>query len=200
MSNVKRALAIFAVLVLMAGCRSGPKPLIDPELAAYMPADATVLAGIDLDRLRTAAVYSKIPESFRQGSYTVVGLSGKDLVTASREGARVAVSGPAVKGNPPELLRYATGDPIWVVARGNAQLPLTGNLANVNRLLQQTEYTTMTARAAERVELRITGVCRTPQAARHLEENVRAIASLMKLPLEVSRDGATVFVNGSVAF
>jgi hypothetical protein len=163
-----------------------------------MPAGATALAGIDLDRLRTSPLFARIPESFREGSYTLVGYNGKDLVAASRVGSNVSVSGPSVKGTPPDLFRYASDTPIWIVARGNAALPLTGNLANLNRLLQQTEYTTVTARVGDRVDLEIRGICRSPELAQHLEENVRAIASLIRAPLEVRRDDSIVRATGSI--
>jgi hypothetical protein len=185
------------LLGVLSGCHA-PKALVDPELAAYMPAGSTALAGIDLDRLRTTPLFAKIPEPFRDGSYTLVGYNGKDLVTASRVGQQVRVSGAGVKGIPPELLRHATDAPVWMVARGSAALPLTGNLANLNRLLRQTEYTTVAARVGESVDVEIAGVCRSPELAQHLEENVRAIVSLMKLPLAVRRDGVTVKATGSV--
>ena len=190
----------FSLLLLLGAlsCSRPPKTLVDPQLAIYMPEHATVVAGVDLDRLRGTPLFAKIPQSFREGSYTLIGYDGNELVTASRAGSRVTVSGPAVKGRPPELLQHAGDAPIWVVARGNASLPLTGNLANLNRLLQQTNYTTASARIGERVELEIAGVCDSPAIAQHLEENVRAIASLMKLPLDVRRDGATVHATGSI--
>jgi len=190
--------SLVLLLGVLSGCSEAPKPLVDRELAAYMPAGATVVAGLDLDRLRATPLFSKIPEPFRDGSYTLVGFNGKDFVTASRDGKRVRVSGAGVKGNPPELLQHASDAPIWIAARGSAALPLTGNLDNLNRLLQQTDYTSATARVGERVDVEIAGFCRSPEIARHLEQNVRAIASLMKLPLEVRRDGAIVRATGSI--
>jgi hypothetical protein len=190
----------FLLLASLAACRHAPKALVDPELATYMPADATVIAAIDLDRLRATPLFAKIPEPFREGSYALVGYDGKDLVTASRTGARVTVSGHAVKGNPPDLLQHATDAPIWIVARGNSRLPLAGNLANLNQLLQQTDYATVSARVADRVNLEIAGVCASAPTAQHLEENLRALASLFKFPLDVDREGAVVRATASISF
>jgi hypothetical protein len=190
----------FLLLASLAACRHAPKALVDPELAAYMPVDATVIAGIDLDRLRATPLFAKIPEPFREGSYSLVGYNGQDLVTASRTGSQVTVSGHAVKGNPPDLLQHATDAAIWIVARGNSGLPLAGNLANLNQLLQQTNYTTVTARVADRVNLEIAGVCASAAAAQHLEENLRALASLFKFPLDVNREGAIVRARASLPF
>ena len=190
---------VLAFFLGLAACGSAPKPLVYPELAEYMPPGSVALAGIDLDRLRTTPFFAKLPDPFREGSYALIGYAGAELVVASRVGSRVVVSGRAVRGNPPALLQYASAAPIWIVARGDAALPLTGNLTNLTRLLQQTEYTTVTAQVGERVDLAIRGVCRTPDGAQHLEDNARAIASLMKLPLDVRRDGAIVHATGSIS-
>ena len=79
--------SLVLLLATLAACRHAPKALVDPELAAYMPANATVIAGIDLDRLRATPLFAKIPEPFRDGSYALIGYNGKDLVTASRAGS-----------------------------------------------------------------------------------------------------------------
>ena len=194
---------LLALLLFATSCNRGPKPPVDPELAAAMPAGAAVLAGIDLERLRTTPLLPRVPEPWRQASYVLAAYDGKDLVTAARVGARISTTGPAGAGAPPDLLRHATASPIWLVARGNATLPLTGNLANLNRLLHQTEYTTISARVGDRVDLEIAGYCRTPETAQHLEENLRAIVSLMgiggrqELPLDVRREGSIVRATGS---
>jgi len=166
------------------------------ELAAHIPTNASVVAGLDIDRLRSTPLYAKLPESFREASYVLAGYEPPALVTAFRVGARVVSTGPRV-GAPPQILGYAADTPVWVVARGDAALPLAGNLANLTRLLRQTGYTRVTARVGERIEFAAEGVCASQQAAEHLEQNVRAIATLANLPLEVRREGLTVHVTGS---
>jgi hypothetical protein len=191
--------SLVLLLTTIVACRTASKTLVDPALAVYMPANATVLAGIDLDRLRTSPLFGKIPRPFRDGSYTLVGYNGKDLVTAARAGSKVTVSGPVLKGSPPDLLRYASDAPIWIVARGSSALPLSGNLANLNRLLEQTDYTTVSARVADSVDVEIEGVCASPEIAQHLEQNTRAIASLLQLPLGLRREGRIVYATGSIS-
>jgi hypothetical protein len=183
-----------SLLLVAAACARKPDPLV--ELAPYMPANSVMVAGLDVEKLRNTPLYAKLPESFREASYVLAAYSPPNLVTASRVGGRVVATGPIVNA-PPSILGHAADTPIWVVARGDAQLPLTGNLANVTRLLQQTDYTRVTARVGERVEFAAEGVCPSQQAAEHLEQNVRGIASLAKLPLQVRRDGLTVHVTGS---
>lgn len=159
-----------------------------------------MVAGLDVDALRATPLFAKLPDSFREASYVLAAFDPPNLVTAARVRGRIAVTGPASNGAPPDLIRHAIpGVPIWIVARGNTALPLTGNLANLNRLLEQTDYTRVTARVAERVEFEAAAVCRSEDAATHLEQNIRAIASLARLTVGVRRDGATVHVTGSAA-
>jgi hypothetical protein len=187
------------MLLLAAACsRTAQSPLAD--LAAKLPSDSIVIAGGDLDKLRTSPLFSKLPETFRQGSYVLAGYTGSELVTATRSGGRVEVSGPAGQGAPSDLLAHASDAPLWVVARGSATLPLSGNLANVNRLLHQTEFMVVTARpAGDGFELRAEGICRGDAEAEHLEGNVRAIGSLMRFPMELTREGAVVRVSAKVS-
>ena len=72
----------------------------------------------------------------------------------------------------------AAGNEIWIVAAGGADLPVSGNAGNLNRLLHYTQYTTLTARFAERLELDATGVCATADAARQLQGTVQAFVTL----------------------
>jgi hypothetical protein len=166
------------------------------ELAAHIPTNAALVAGLDVERLRQTPLYSKLPESFREASYVLAGYAPPNFVTASRVGGRVVATGPRVNA-PPDILGHAADTPIWVVARGSAVLPLTGNLAIVTRLLEQTDYTRVTVKVGDRVDFAADGVCRSQQIAEHLEQNIRALATLTKLPIEVRRDALTVHVTGS---
>ena len=157
-----------------------------------------MVAGLDVDRLRDTPLFPKLPEAFREASYVLAAYDPPNLVTASRVKGKIIATSEKT-GAPPDLIRHAAAAPIWIVARGDTPLPLTGNLANINPLLQQTLYTRVTARIESRVQFEAEGVCATPEAAEHLEQNLRAIATLAKLPLEVRRDGATVHVTGSAS-
>lgn len=186
-----------AVLLLLAlsACRRDVDPLAD--LAAHIPTNAVVVAGLDVDRLRNTPLHAKLPESFRDASYVLAALDPPNLVTASRVNGRVVATGPVVNA-PPSLLGHAKPDAaLWVVARGDAQLPLTGNLANLTRLLRQTDYTRITAKVGEHVEFAAEGVCSSQPAAERLEQTVRAMATLLGMPIEIRRDAFTVHVSGS---
>jgi hypothetical protein len=190
---------VLCLFVTAAACSHQTKSLVDPELASALPTNAAIIAGLDIDRLRNTPLFAKLPESFRDASYVLAAYDAPNLVTASRTRNRIVVSGPAAKGAPPDLLRYAAATPLWIVVRGSAPLPLAGNLANINRLLEQTERTLITATVADRIQFEAEGVCATPAAADHLAGNARAIATLAKLPLDVQVDGNTVRVTGSAA-
>jgi hypothetical protein len=192
---VKRRHAFVLVLALFA-CRREPDFVAG--LAAHLPANSAAVAGLDVDRLRNTPLFPKLPDAFRDASYVLAAYDPPNLVTASRVKDRIVATNEKT-GPPPELIRYAGTEPLWIVVRGDTALPLTGNLANINRLLQQTLYTRIIARIESRIEFVAEGVCANDAAAEHLEQNIRAIATLAKLPLEIHREAATVRVTGSAA-
>ena len=108
------------------------------------------------------------------------------------------------KTGAPEMLVYAeplVANPIWAVAHGSATLPLSGNLANLNRILQATDYTTLTAQTGDTLSIEIAGICRTADAAAQLERTIRAFVSLLGMrsrrsgPVQIETQNATVRVK-----
>jgi hypothetical protein len=206
------------LLLSFFACAPARHAGVDPELAACVPASAAAVAGLDIARLRGTALYEKLP--VRDAAYALAASDGKDWLVVARGqlpggtpiaggitavGSEELVKAAAAqhrtgKTGASDLLARAADTPIWLVARGSMTLPVAGNLANINRLLHQTEYMTVAAQVGDRVEVEATGVCRTPEQAKHLEENVRALASLLlaKYPVEVRTDGATVRVTASL--
>jgi len=83
-------------------------------------------------------------------------------------------------------------------------LPLTGNLANLNRLLRLVDYATLTADFNSRVDIRVKASCPTPEDGRQLEEALRALITLAAVgtrdpdlvaafqSAQVTREGSTV--------
>ena len=199
--------ARFAALVALAGvaisCRSIHAPAgVSREMAALIPADTLILAGLNLDDLRASPLYPKLPpaaraltEPFRDAAYLLVASNGKDIAAIARgrfreapPGATLAAPSLAVAGHKngrdgaPDLLARAAslagGKQIWIVARGGVPLPVAGNAANLNRLLRNTEYAAMAARVGSGIEIEATAVGRTAEAGREFEENLRAILTL----------------------
>jgi hypothetical protein len=72
----------------------------------------------------------------------------------------------------------AAASEIWIVAAGSANLPVSGNGENLNRLLHTTQYATLSIHLGNDIALDATGMCDTPDSARRLEETVRAFATL----------------------
>jgi hypothetical protein len=206
-----------APFVLLAGlavsCRSAHAPEgIDRSLSSCIPADAVVLAGIDLDRLRSSPLLLKLPwnlQAFPQlqdSSMVLLAWNGKDLLFIERghfhqplagatlvapdlalAGSEAAVRDATAQhrsGRPgaPQLLARIPpayeGRQAWLVASGGATLPLTGNAENATRLLHETDFVTLASTIDSAITLDLTADCRTPDAARQFEENLRALVSL----------------------
>ncbi len=112
---------VIAIALPAISCRPSAPPPIDPELAACVPADALMVAGVRLDRLRAnprfqqlAAPWLSALEPLRDATDVLLSYNGKDLLIAARGNFRAAPSG-AVLLNPtlalagsPASLRAAT--------------------------------------------------------------------------------------------
>jgi hypothetical protein len=208
-----------------------------------VPAAATILAGVNLERLRTSPLRQQLPPealeflaSLGEARTVLVASDGANYLALTRGGFREAPAGATLLGKglaaagSPAWLRAAEsphGRPaaasngllaraeplaraadIWIAAAGNANLPVSGNGENLNRLLHSTEYATLTVRLTDQVSLDAVGMCRGPEPARHLEETVRAfltlgaagtgrqpaLSSLLRR-IRISRDDRTVHVT-----
>lgn len=144
-------------------------------------------------------------DAAREASDLLAIYNGKDLLVVGRgefhatpPGAtllapQLAVTGPAAvvraaaaqhaAGRPGSaaLVNQAetvARQPIWaVVVRGTA-LPLSGNAVNVSRLLDMADYTTIAVGGNSGLTLHATGICRSADDARKLEETLRGLLSL----------------------
>jgi hypothetical protein len=198
----------------MPGCRTSTVAhAVDPEAASCIPADTLALAGVDLDRLRAAPLYAKLPSAvtamagaFTGASSALLAYNGKDLLAIARgsfaqapAGATLAAPNLALFGTPqvvaaamaqrrsrtagaPALLALAesiaAGRQIWVAIQGGVAFPLSGNAANLNQLLHNAESATVTASFDSGLALEVTAIGRTGDAARDIEETVRADITL----------------------
>jgi hypothetical protein len=110
-------------------------------------------------------------------------LLAPDLAVAGSEDAVRAATAQHGRGSAGSALpglaeKLASGHEIWMVAMGNATLPVTGNAQNLNGLLHQTEYTTVVVHVTDGIEMEATGVCATSGQAERLEGELRAMASI----------------------
>lgn len=178
------------VLVVLASCRSPVVP-VAPGAESYVPAGSVAVGGVDVAGLRGSALYAKIAplvQSYGDVRSLLLAYRGNEvLVMADGKPAgpadlvQVAEAQHATgKSGAPELLEHAPRDrQIWAVVRGGVSLPLTGNYANVNRLLRDMEYAAVGVRVASQVEIAVTARGRTAEAARHFEATFRATLTLI---------------------
>jgi hypothetical protein len=209
------AILVGAGLGASVGCRKAreAKPAIDAGLAACIPPDAALIAGLDLAALRASPLYSKLPPAANAFAAQLGGVSsalaaynGKELLVAVRgnfkappDGAAILAPDLALIGSPeqtaaataqyksgrtgvPALLAQAeplaAGAQLWIVARGDARLPLTGNAANLTRILRQAQFVTLTARTGAGLSLELRGLAPDVNAASAIEETLRADLTL----------------------
>lgn len=123
---------------LGVSCRSGPPPAIDPALATRVPAAATILAGVNLERVRRSPLHRELPpaalaflEALGGARSVLVASDGGNLLVLTRGDFRQAPPGATLLG--PGLA--AAGSPDWV--RAAASQPAPG--AGTNGLLERAE-------------------------------------------------------------
>jgi hypothetical protein len=131
-------------------------------------------------------------------------IGSPDAVRAATEQHGRRAAGAPLLGRAEKL---ASGREIWIVAMGNANLPVSGNAQNLNRLLRETEYATLAVHFTDGIQAQATGVCGTAEKARRLEEELRAMASIAAAEerqpgiaaelraIQVSREDRTVRVD-----
>lgn len=73
---------------------------------------------------------------------------------------------------------HAAGSALWIAARGGVDLPLSGNYANLNRLLRDVEYVCLSARLAGNCRLQLTAESGSEAGAERFEQTLRAMLSL----------------------
>lgn len=207
--------AVLPTLALLAACRPS-----EPDLLTYVPPAAPIVAGLDLDAVRA---YPKVPPALRGLADSLGDAQHAVLVYDARGLLSIRGNPPIVAGPPdlaqaaqaqhasgaappPELAQAAaSGKPIWVFVRGGTTLPLTGNAANVNRLLHATSSATLTIALGERIDLELRAIGLNDAAATEFEQSLRAMLTLataakMKLPaVQVGRTGREVHISCTAA-
>lgn len=218
-----RALPILLVVfaIAMLSCRTeGPAPhFLDAELIAHIPPGTIVLAGIDLDKLRTTSLAPLLPPITAKASYALGTYNGRDSLVLLHGHFREAPPGTTLISNtlavfgksaggaeeaPTRLLdvaeRVAPTGPVWLVSRGGVTLPLAGNAANINQVLRLADFVTAVAHVGPSIQIDAVAECANTANSTHLEENLRAIRTFLEAAnqrsplksLEIRRDETTV--------
>lgn len=93
-------ISLVALALLGASCRKTAAPAFDPVIAACVPPTATMLAGVDLDRLRASPLSRNLPSATRSlldplrgASQLVVALDGPSVVAIARGNFREPPAG-----------------------------------------------------------------------------------------------------------
>jgi hypothetical protein len=208
--------ALLTLALTTSACRDSIPALdtaMPPAMASCIPKSAVLAAGLNLDAIRRAPAYPKLPppllaltEPLRQAQYAIFVFDGRDLLAITRgpfretpSGATLLAPNLALAGPPdlvgaataqhrtgttgaPELMeparRAAAEKPIWIVIRGGITLPLSGNAANLNRLLHATTHTTIAIGLKDGIDLELTALCLATPDASEFEQSLRAILTL----------------------
>jgi hypothetical protein len=185
---------------------------------------------------KLASEWLPLLDPARDASSLLIAYDGKNLLWAARgqfhaapPGATLLTPQLAIAG-PPSLLGLATAQhaagrtgvpallaqaqfvanhPIWAVVPRGAALPLSGNAANINHLLDLANYTTLTIDLNSGVALHAAGICGSPDQASQMEETLRGLLALAQTTVrdrdvsallasvQVRRDNLTVHTDVS---
>jgi hypothetical protein len=108
----------------------------------------------------------------------VIVAPGLALYGSAQQTAAASAQYKTGHGGAPDLLAQgeavAHGAQVWIAARGNAPLPLTGNAANMMRILRKARFLTLTARTGAVLALELRATAPDANAAQAIEETLRA--------------------------
>ncbi len=121
LASAASAFALAPVLAMWIACRAAVPGPLDRELASCIPPGTRLLAGIQLDRVRSSPVFQKVPgaalallEPVRNASSLLLASDGKDLLWAAHGSFSTAPPGAsllnphlAIAGSP-SLVQAAT--------------------------------------------------------------------------------------------
>jgi hypothetical protein len=134
---------VVALLCALIACNTSTvSHAVDPESASCIPADTVALAGVNLDRLRAAPLYSKLPAAvtaiagaFTDASSALLAYNGQDVLAIARgsfakapAGATLAAPNLALFGTP-QLVAAAVAQRRSQTAGAPALLALAESIA-----------------------------------------------------------------------
>jgi hypothetical protein len=161
-------------------------------LTAQVPADASAIVGFQ------PAALGSVAAPFGDARYALVSVRGTEVASAVLA-ADGSVTGGATTAGPTSPLiaegeRLAARYPGWAVIRGGAQLPLHGNLANLNNLLADPDLVTVGVQSGTDYAVELTARCPSEERAQRFEGSLRAVLLLIKAgpTAQVRRDGRAV--------
>lgn len=182
--------AVLLGAALAGGCRTDYGPA-DPALAARIPDDAIVVAGVRVEALGATPVGRRLAEA---GWLSPQGVEARDLLVswdgaqwlaaARTRGGEITVIGPETAGgNPPRaLFERAHAVPreshLWAVSYGAPSVPSGGRFTGIDRLINAVEDITVWADLSAGIRAEASGNCRDERNAEIVEETVRGFIGL----------------------
>lgn len=203
-SSPLKALATFACLAAGCGVRPGPNAITaatPPGTVAVASLDLDRVHNAPVYPRLPQAIRA-LADTYRTAQRILIAWNGTDVLLIVRGTAPGATAiGPnLVATGSPESIRAATAQyrtgkpgapglvdygaatagesPIWAAVQGGVNLPLSGNIRNLNRLFRNLEYTVLAVDLTTSIDLHITALGRDEQAAREFEESLRGMLSL----------------------
>jgi hypothetical protein len=197
--------AVFAIASV--GCRHAADLIacIPPDSSLIAGADVAALRASPLYPKAPAAARAFLAQ-FTGVSSALAAYNGAELLVAARGdfhgapgGATMIAPDIALFGSPrqvaaaraqwktgragaPQLLAQAeavsAGKQVWIAARGDTPLPITGNIANLIAILRNARFITLTAQVRDDMALELRASARDANAARAMEETLRADLTL----------------------
>ena len=202
-----RVLASALLAIAAVGCRRAPdlSACIPPDSSLIAGADMAALRASPLyPKLPTAA--RAFLAQFEGVSTALAAYNGAELLVAARgafhgapAGATMLAPDIALFGSPTQVAaataQYKTGRPgapqllaqaeavsagsqVWVAAHANTPLPIAGNVANLLAILRNATFITLAARVHDDVAFELRASARDENAARAMEETLRADLTL----------------------
>jgi hypothetical protein len=231
---MKLALAsLLAAALFFAGCARRPPDLywfVPPGTTILAGADLDAVRASPVYSKLPPTVQAAV-EPFQEAHYLLFAYNGKELLAilrgpfrkppsdATLVGSDVALAGSpdviraaiaqeklAKPGNP-GLAAHASKSAIWVAIQGGTALPLTGNAANLDRLLRDARYASITLQPGNPIDVAAIVEATTPQAAMDVEQTLRAVITLTAAAdrrqaallhsIRITRDDRTVHASVS---
>jgi hypothetical protein len=118
-----RPVTAVTLVILAAGCRRAPEPreAVDAGLAACIPADAALIAGLDVNALRASPLYSKMPGAvnaltaqFDGVSTALAAYNGRDLLFATHGKFKTTAPGATILA--PDLALMGSSEQVAAAA------------------------------------------------------------------------------------
>jgi hypothetical protein len=216
------AVAAACAAILLAGCRAGgPRP-VDLRLAAFLPEDAVVLAGVRVDELRATPLGARLAELVPgggAGAHDVLaswdgrqwlvavrgagpGTVGDVMLAGDAAAVKAAVERQRAHGTGPRALlaRAPAEAQVWAVSNGAPMIPDLPGIGNATRLLNAMGDIVAAADLRVGVRVHLAGECRDERNATIVGDAVRALVGVGRLgdALSVEQRQREVRIAGEI--